>query len=129
MRLALLACLLLLPSGCGGYEGPVPGEVPADANLGELDLPEVFWADPSVIQSCDDDLGITTLHWKTDRASRVEIRVGMPEGELFALANPEGSKQTGNWVKDGMVFYLVDADTRAPLAACRVRVTRAGCPN
>lgn len=133
MRLLLTGLTLVLwlcALGCGAETPGSPAALPAaPSGLGDLEKPEVFWADPSVIQACDKETGKTTLNWKVEAPRRVEIRVNMPEGDLFALANFEGSKETGDWVKDGMFFYLVDADTKESLAALRVRVTRAGCPN
>lgn len=132
MRFALWFAVVggLLSAGCGaGTTDSGSATIPSAGNLGDLEKPDVFWADPPIIQACEGEVGQTTLHWQAAGAARVEVRVGMPEGALFALANPEGEKLTGNWVKDGMVFYLVDADSREPIAASRVRVTRAGCPN
>jgi hypothetical protein len=101
---------------------------PPAAELKKLENPEVFWADPGVIQSCDDVLGMTTLHWKVPGVTQIEIRVDAPDGNLFAVSGPEGSQETGNWVKDGSTFYLIDPDSREIVAVTRIRVTRAGCP-
>ncbi len=93
-----------------------------------IDRPDVFWADPNVIQSCDDDLGRTTVYWKVPEVSSVEIHVNSPDGALFAEGESEGSAETKDWVKDRMVFYLLDSSNHEVIATCRVRVTRAGCP-
>ena len=125
MKLFLLAPWVLLTLGfqlaCSSGDGLPPASL-------DLEKPEIFWADPKVIQSCDDDLGQTTLNWKVPGVSRVEVRVDGPEGPLFALSGAEESKETGNWVRDGMIFCLVDPDSGKLLATCRARVTRAGCP-
>ncbi len=43
-------------------------------------------------------------------ATRVQIRVGSPLGTpMTGLEGPTGSAQTGDWVTDGMMFYLQDA--------------------
>ena len=94
-----------------------------------IDRPDVFWADPNVIQSCDDDLGRTTLFWKVPDSPSVEVHVGSPDGPLFAEGGSEGSAETKDWVKDRMVFYLLDSSNSDLVATCRVRVTRAGCPD
>lgn len=94
----------------------------------EIEKPDIFWADPKVIQSCDDDLGQTTLHWNVTGISTVEVHVGTPDGPLFAMSGPVGSADTGRWVRDDMIFYLVDPATGDVLASCTVRVTSAGCP-
>lgn len=54
------------------------------------------------------DLGATTLKWVTLGAAHLEIRVGKPDGELFvrATGTASGSSTTGEWVRDGMLFYL-----------------------
>jgi hypothetical protein len=58
----------------------------------------------------------------------VEVRVGSPKGSLFAQGNPQGSAETGNWVKDGMTFYLVQPDQEEAIASVRMQVNSAGCP-
>ena len=54
--------------------------------------------------------GRTTLTWRTSTAIRVQIRVGSADGTpMTGLEGPTGSAQTGDWVTDGMMFYLQDA--------------------
>jgi len=48
-----------------------------------------------------------TLKWQGGTAE-VEIRVGAPNGELFASGSHSGMATTGPWVCDGMIFYLQD---------------------
>jgi len=54
------------------------------------------------------ELGATTLRWYALGASHLEIRVGMPAGDLFlkAAGAASGAGKTGEWVRHGMLFYL-----------------------
>ena len=129
MKHFLAGALMLLFTilvGCSqpSLEG---GEDSAETQI-LIDRPEVFWADPNVIQSCEDDVGQTTLFWKVADSPSVEIHVDSPGGALFAEGGAEGSAETKDWVKDRMVFYLLDSSSRDVIATCRVRVTQAGCP-
>lgn len=123
----LVLGLFLMASACtqSGQQGGVSD---SEGPRLEIDKPDVFWADPKVVQSCDDDLGQTTLHWKVEGISTIEVHVSKPDGPLFALSGPVGSADTGLWVRDDMIFYLVDPGTGEVLASCTVRVTSAGCP-
>ncbi len=38
----------------------------------------------------------------------IQIRISSPSGPLFTTNLPSGSMVTGNWVQDGMIFYLQD---------------------
>ena len=59
--------------------------------------------------------GSTTLSWRSVGTSRVEVKVESPDGPLFASTGPCGQQTTGEWVDDGMVFYLLDvSDTHSP---------------
>jgi hypothetical protein len=53
--------------------------------------------------------------------------VNAPNGSNMGNVDPSGSTDTGDWVTDGMTFYLVDASLKA-LAQVTVNLTRAGCP-
>lgn len=55
----------------------------------------------------------TTIIWSTT-AKRVQIRIGGPNGPLMGNAGPTGSAKTGDWVKNGMTFYLQDMDAPDP---------------
>jgi hypothetical protein len=92
-------------------------------------------ASPNPIKVCDKTgSGITTLTWTATGTNAIEVRVGKPDGELFAKAVPDGSWKTGKWVGDGMTFYLQDVSGGKPLtpentiATAVVSVTAVGCP-
>jgi hypothetical protein len=62
-------------------------------------------------------LGSTTISWTAPGAEMIEIHIGSPDGPLFATLGYHGSAQTGNWVPDGMTFYLQDVTGGKPLTA------------
>lgn len=53
--------------------------------------------------------GQTLIVWNAPNAKYVQIRVGAPDGALFASGYSTGSSLTGMWVSDGSIFYLQDA--------------------
>jgi hypothetical protein len=55
---------------------------------------------------------------------RVEIRLRTPEGKLFASGNPIGSAATGPWVRDGLVFFLIDANPEARIRVKDIAIAR-----
>lgn len=64
-------------------------------------------AEPNPCLADSQGHGITTLSWMTYGASRVEVHLDAPDGLLFARTGPGiFSQQTGQWVRDGMTFYL-----------------------
>lgn len=73
-------------------------------------------------------LGLTTLSWHAEGVELVEIRVDAPDGALFSRGSAEGSAATGQWVRDGMIFYLQDVsggralDPANTLATVRIEV-------
>ena len=69
------------------------------------DFPEV--ANPNPTPVCDaSGKGITDISWGDE--GRMEIRIGSPDGKLFAKRRGAGSKETGKWVKDGQQFFMLD---------------------
>ena len=94
----------------------------------------VLRASPRTIVVCDDSrLGVTTLTWNARPGTQIEIRVGGPDGALFAKPDHDGSSQTGKWVADGTSFFMQDVTGGKPLTAENtiatvvVRVTSEGC--
>jgi len=85
-------------------------------------------ASPNPVMDCDGDgLGQTTLAWFREGFGTVEVRIGSPEGALFATTGAFGHKLTGDWVKDGLEVYLLDAAGRSVLAETKIFLTRVGC--
>ena len=59
--------------------------------------------------------GITRLEWSSKGADIVEVRVGAPDGPLLSRSGASGSATTGEWVSDGMTFFLQDVSSGLPL--------------
>jgi uncharacterized protein (TIGR03437 family) len=79
-----------------------------------------FTASPNPIVAPGVDVvqGQTTLNWNvTSGTSEVEIHIGSPNGSLFVQGGSSGSATTGNWVTNGMVFYLQDVSNGKSLSA------------
>ena len=87
------------------------------------DMPLV--ANPNPVTSCGSGVGMTTLEWAADGS--VEVRIGGAGGQLFAQGGASGSKDTGNWVKDGMDFFLLDKASGETLQQQNVDLTVYGC--
>ena len=83
---------------------------------------DIFRAEPAVIRDCLGENGKTMLSWNVPGVRKVEIHVEEAEGNLFTISGSEGSKETGYWVKDGMKFVLLDADSGKELATIKVKV-------
>ncbi len=67
--------------------------------------------------------GITTINWNSQAAQAIEIRIGSPNGTLFAKGENRGSAQTGLWVTDNMIFYLQDVTAGKALTAANTLAT------
>lgn len=53
-------------------------------------------------------VGQTTISWNAPSAQIIQVRVGAPNGTLLTDNFNSGSMMTGQWVTNGMVFYLQD---------------------
>ena len=83
---------------------------------------------PTTIQVCDGELGMTFISWDvTDIADQVEVRVGSPDGDVLTVGEAVGVEETGPWVTDGMVFYLIDQSNGQVLDRVTVSLTDLGC--
>ena len=61
--------------------------------------------------------GVTTISWNAGSSTSIEIHVGSPTGTLFVSGGTQGSAQTGEWVVNGLTFYLQDVSGGKPLTA------------
>ena len=53
-------------------------------------------------------------------SSKIEVQVGDDRAGIFARSNDAtGSDETGDWVRDGTLFVMVDRDTKMVLAAVK----------
>ncbi len=85
-------------------------------------------ASPNPVPVCDGSgAGQTTLMW--DFPATYEIRLGAPDGKLFAKVGGKGSAPTGKWTKDGQEFFVVDPATGDTMQQLGVDNTTAGCIN
>ncbi len=66
--------------------------------------------------------GQSTISWNAPGVAKVEVHVNSAAGPLFAAGGTTGSAMSGNWVVDGMTFYLVDASTKSVLASAVAQV-------
>jgi len=83
-----------------------------------------FSANPNPIQVAPGAaLGSTMVEWNDPGAQTVEIHMSSPSGTLFAAGGPSGSAQTGQWVSDGLTFYLQDTSGGKALTAANTVAT------
>lgn len=74
-----------------------------------------FVASPNPIPVAAGQLfGQTTLYFDVPGANTLQIRIGSPTGPLFAQTGASGSAVTGNWVGNGITFYLQDVSRGVP---------------
>jgi hypothetical protein len=84
---------------------------------------------------CDGSgLGVTSVSWTSTGARNLQVRVGSPNGALFAASGPSsGPLATHKWVANGTTFYLQDTTGNLPLTPANtvstvtVKVTTEGC--
>jgi V8-like Glu-specific endopeptidase len=73
-----------------------------------------------IVARAGQNTGIGTITWRATGVSRVQVRVGSPTGTpMTGIENVQGSATTGNWVTNGMVFFLQDASTGDSSGASR----------
>jgi FkbM family methyltransferase len=72
-------------------------------------------ANPNPIRKADLSPGATTLTWTATGTDLVEVRVAAPNGQLLSRSGPVGTAATGEWVTNGMVFFLQDVSEGRPL--------------
>jgi hypothetical protein len=70
--------------------------------------------------------GVTTISWNAPGAQFIQIRVGSPTGTLFTYDGYSGSMQTGNWVYNGLTFYLINVTNGASNVLASLTVTTTG---
>ena len=85
-------------------------------------------ATPNPVIPDRNGLGHTTLTWTSAVINKVEVRVNAPDGNRLAESGPGTfSIQTGQWVRDGMTFYLQNVSNGLPLTSAntlgRITVT------
>jgi hypothetical protein len=75
---------------------------------------------PPRVRSCGKPVSVFAVevrwHVESPAGMRVEVRLNDPDGKVFAHGGATGKARTGEWVKDGMRFFLVEANGGRPLA-------------
>lgn len=72
----------------------------------------IFGTNPGLVPDpSKKGLGTATLLWSAPGSSGVEVHVNSPDGPLFAQGGAAGSASSGNWITDGMRFYLHDTSS------------------
>src|SRR5271163_4456379 len=59
-------------------------------------------------------LGQITLTWSAPDSSSIEVHVNSATGTLFTAGGPSASAVTGQWVTNGMQFFLQDVSGGEP---------------
>jgi uncharacterized repeat protein (TIGR01451 family) len=105
--------------------GSSPTSTAADPTLIATTPPPLqvtFAASPNPIISAT-GVGVTTLTWNAPGYSQLAIFVGTATGnQLTGTVGSSGSATTGDWVTDGMQFFLVDLTSQSSLASVTVHV-------
>jgi hypothetical protein len=60
-------------------------------------------------------LGMVQLKWFTRPGRQVEIHVNAPDGQMLTSGQSTGQAWTGEWVSNGMEFFLQDVTDGRPL--------------
>ncbi len=85
-------------------------------------------ASPNPIPSCETPgRAKTTIRWNVPPGLRGEIRLNTANGKLLRRVDGSGSVETGNWVRDGIQFLLVDRDSGDVLGRTTAELTVLGC--
>jgi len=83
-------------------------------------------ANPNPVPVCDySGRGTTELTWAG--AGPYEIHLNSATGPKFVGGSSQGSKETGNWVKEGTTFYLVNQATGDTVQKLPMHTTVLGC--
>jgi hypothetical protein len=75
-------------------------------------------ANPSPFTPNAQGLGQTAITWTSTGTSRVEVHVNAPDGNRLDDSGPGTfTVNTGQWVRDGMTFYLQNVSNGLPLTS------------
>jgi hypothetical protein len=87
-----------------------PGKTLARLEVGVIaPPPPTFTAVPNPAHVSDGSgKAVVTLHWTAPGATLVEVRVNSYDGPLLTVGGECETLVTGQWVTDGMVFFLQD---------------------
>jgi glucose/arabinose dehydrogenase len=88
-------------------------------------------ANPNPFHPNPQGVGQTTLTWTSAGTNKVEVHVNTPNGNRLGATGPGTfSISTGQWVRNGMVFYLQNVSNGLPLTSTNTlaRVTMTSSP-
>lgn len=124
---------LLMQAAWRDYRAGKSGVLPPrrDQPVGTHTLPQVknhaisqpasLTVSPMPSAGCAPGAYTALVQWSVPASAptnRIEIHVNQPNGDLMSSKkSSHSSAKTGNWVKPGTVFYLVDGDTGKTLAS------------
>ena len=104
----------------GFFPTGVNGNIKAASGAAPTPTGNSITASPNPIPVQGGNLGQTTISWNAPNASVVEIRIGGPTGQLFAMQGKSGSMMTGTWVQEGTTVFLVDVSGGKTASAANV---------
>jgi hypothetical protein len=113
---------IYVPEVVADYEGGGISITGVDIDFYQY-LKSSITADPNPIQDDGSGLGVTSISYTFFEGEPVEIRVGAPDGPLFARPNQCGQLTTGKWVTDRMIFFLQDVSRGKPLTKAHTLAT------
>jgi hypothetical protein len=95
------------PSGVNGlFNTSAATAATSDNNNGTTGSGAISASPNPVTHSANGD-AMTTISWNAPSGvTAVMVTIGSPTGPVFADGGQTGSAPTGNWVSNGMVFYL-----------------------
>lgn len=135
-KMLVIAAVPLMLVACGSPEPEVSAPVEAPAPVGQPapvaePVPGTGWdtsspeaADvslailPDPVDFCTTGTQSVTVSWEIARSyasPQVWVQVGTTPKLFAAPSNRTSSAETGNWVREGTTFYLVDAATNRVL--------------
>lgn len=78
-----------------------------------------LYASPNPVRCSARGSGLSSvdLEWTLEGTEAVEVRVGRPDGALLSHTALSGKTKTGDWVADGMLFFLQDVLGGLPLTS------------
>jgi hypothetical protein len=126
--------LLIFCFSCGEQNAPEPNQevlpAPAQDNAApSTSAPSagLLKTDPSPVRICDGSkLGQAKVSWTVDSEAGAQVRVGSPDGTLFASSKGSGTSETGKWLREGLQLYLI-SDGKV-IDRLTIHVTTQGCP-
>jgi hypothetical protein len=81
-------------------------------------------ANPNPFTPNAQGLGQTAIAWTSTETKRVEVHVNAPNGNRLGNSGPGSfSINTGQWVRDGMTFYLQNVSDGLPLTPANTLAT------